>query len=113
MRVPHHGALCGYVGVGEDHPYFGKSYEDDDFDLDVHGGVTFADACDEGGRICHLARTGEPDKIWWFGFDCAHYQDLTPGMDSKIRSLIGDTYRDVEYVKSEIQSLASQLEKAV
>lgn len=34
------GALCGYVGVSEGHPAFGKDY--DSVAADVHGGLTFA-----------------------------------------------------------------------
>lgn len=43
------GNLCGYVGVGPDHPAFGKHY-DSLADIDVHGGLTFADSCHEPTR---------------------------------------------------------------
>ncbi len=93
------GAWCGYVGVPENHPAFGKQYgacllgcsEDDDcYDhsvehiASVHGGVTFADFCHEGPpetearRVCHVAFEGRPERVFWFGFDCAHWQDLHP-----------------------------------
>lgn len=57
------GALCGYVGVPDSHPYFevgysgctkkppcGESYCGHSPDVDVHGGLTFADHCHEASR---------------------------------------------------------------
>ena len=85
--------------------------------LDVHGGITFSEFCLEmradGHGICHVADPGEPEKVWWFGFDCAHLGDLCPaygdllgGRKSVMRE--GD-YRDVAYVQQEIAQLAKQL----
>jgi hypothetical protein len=68
-RTPHHGALCGYVGVPKSHPLHGKDY--DAPDVDVHGGLTYADACqaeDAEQGICHIAEGGEHEALWWFGF---------------------------------------------
>lgn len=102
------GALCGYVGVPEGHPSFGKAY--DDVDTDVHGGLNFASLCGEldeqnGHGICHVPAEGEPEKVWWFGFDCAHFQDLCPGYDADG----GGLYRNFSFVKRECASLAQQL----
>ena len=119
------GALCGYVGVGPDHPLHGKGYDDvNDPYPDVHGGLTYANACqgsDDLSRfICHRTQPGRPDPVWWFGFDCAHSMDVCPGMDARLRE-IGhepmrysgdgwrDTYRDVPYVIGQVTSLAAQL----
>lgn len=44
------GALCGYVGVPEGHPYFGLEYDSIPGDLHVHGGVTFTNSCYEPTR---------------------------------------------------------------
>ena len=62
------GALCGYVGVGRNHPLFGKDYNDCispekhegpvDYHyectpsgiLEAHGGITFADGCHTATR---------------------------------------------------------------
>lgn len=75
------GGLCGYVGVSEGHPYFGKEYGD--CRVDCHGGLTFSDFCadsdDPSKHICHIPGPGEPDRVWWLGFDCAHLYDYTPG----------------------------------
>jgi hypothetical protein len=60
--------------------------------------------------ICHIPQEGEADEVWWFGFDCAHAGDLTPAW--KVAGInVGDfeSYRDVGYVKKEIEQLAAQL----
>jgi hypothetical protein len=100
------GALCGYVGVSESHPHFGKDYSN--VDADVHGGLTFADRCSgEEHGICHVVQ-GEDPPTWWFGFDCAHFCDILP--DSRVYR-VGDehVYRDVAYVQEECRKLALQL----
>ena len=60
------GYRCGYVKVDPGHPWHGKGWGD--VDVEVHGGVTFAEAdmqCEKDG----------PDNGWWIGFDCAHSCD--------------------------------------
>lgn len=121
------GAWCGYVGLPQAHPDYLKPYED--VEVCVHGGLTFADRCSPdhdpqtGEGICHLPEPGEPDDVWWLGFDCGHAWDLQPGMleiigraglledrERLIRALIGSAiYRDMAFVRSECASLASQL----
>ena len=85
------GALCGYVGVPEGHPMFNVPYEN--VDVDVHGGLTYSRLRDDG--------------LWWLGFDCAHYDDIAPGMMQF--GLRDGTYKDFEYVKQEVTSLVAQL----
>ncbi len=110
------GALCGYVGVPSTHPLHGEDYEVPN--VAVHGGLTFAAACDEREtdgtkpQICHVPLPGRPGAVWWFGFDCAHVGDLTAcgrGSARRFPSLGGGTYRDLEYVRSECTDLAKQL----
>lgn len=111
------GALCGYAAVAKGHPLYGQSY--DGTDLSAHGGLTYADKC--AGNICHVPEPGEPDDVWWFGFDCNHAFDLAPGMRAHMRKIGAprsldpeyDVYRDLAYVKEEVESLAEQLAKAV
>lgn len=115
VRTPHSGHLCGYVGVAEGHPYFGKDY--DHAECEVHGGLTFADFCQEKSKehgICHIPGPGEPDRVWWLGFDCAHGGDASPARQS--RELLklyvrdsSDVYRTVAYVRGECAKLAAQL----
>lgn len=99
----YHGALCGYAAVESDHPWYGKDWEVPD--VDVHGGLTYADRCREDSPICHIPEPGETDDVWWFGFDCAHAFDLSPAH----RFDIEEVYRDINYVRAEVESLAKQL----
>jgi len=107
----HYGALCGYVGVPKEHPWYGKDYEDvnelieDEEDDYVHGGLTFSNIC--GEKICHEVEPGEDDDIWWLGFDCAHVFDRIPGMGREYESTGDCTYRDVAYVTAECEKLAA------
>lgn len=115
-----HGALCGYVGVAEGHPLYGKDYDEasDAADLTVHGGLTYAAPCEPGEPehgICHRPDEGEPDHVWWFGFDCAHGGDLAPRMNADLRGIGSlrdrswETYRTQGYVEAECADLARQL----
>jgi hypothetical protein len=63
-------------------------------------------------HICHTPSAGEPDDVWWFGFDCAHCGDLCPQF-KEYRTLPqqGDEYRDVSYVTKECEKLAEQLKE--
>lgn len=186
------GAWCGYVGLSEGHPFYGKEYstriplpagfserkmddrtpviamfceagKDDglvslELAIEVHGGLTFSDFCGdhdeaawerfkvraskwpaeaecypvgdaarmlqewagavedfavwkaraEATGICHIPAPGEPERVWWLGFDCAHSGDSSPGYDNKYGHDYG-AYRSVAYVKREVESLAKQL----
>lgn len=99
------GAWCGYVAVPPGHVDHGKGIND--IRVKVHGGVTYADAC--SGEICHVAKPGEPDDVWWVGFDCAHAYDMTPSMLKYGTVVPGTTYRDQAYVTGETKRLAEQL----
>lgn len=124
--------LCGYVAVPEAHSLHGKgcsdevdlpeSFKDRTYDkdrtpviamfcagdalkrgkvnielaLDVHGGVTFA------GEL-------RGEEGYWFGFDCAHSGDLSPGLSIEVGHMRGDIYRDIGYVRREVTGLAKQL----
>lgn len=122
------GALCGYVGVSADHPLFEKSYNfamgyDENWEsttgyrVEVHGGLTFDGFCVEDEKehgICHIVEPGEPDRVWWLGFDCSHSGDLAPSMTKMYREQglarsFSETYRDFAYVEQEVTDLASQL----
>ncbi len=104
------GHWCGYVAVAPSHPLHGKSYDDartaEGEYIEVHGGLTYADKCN--GHICHVAKPGEPDDVWWFGFDCAHAGDYSPKY-ARYGRTPGEDYRDVPYVQAETRRLADQL----
>jgi len=101
------GALCGYVAVTKEHPDYRKDYNEIDGEVRCHGGITYSDECSD--HICHVPEPGQPDDVWWFGFDCAHLSDFIPGHFMRgLRSASG-IYRNVAYVKDEVKSLAEQL----
>jgi len=143
QRNPILGVFNGYVGVPEGHAEFGM----DGCDLCVHGGVTLtgkipnitkvftAVAAVERAHI-KLAFDGKleyPEGFWWFGFDCAHGWDHTPGthallnkiakfgldLDSSPYNSKGGipideppptiSYKSVTYVRKECADLAIQL----
>ena len=109
------GSYVAYIKIPDEHPWnklvdkkrevgslereISVGYED--IPLDVHGGLTFAGFFEE------------ERNIWWFGFDCAHSQDFSPGIASMLRSSglpsPHETYRDLNYVKKECIGLASRL----
>jgi hypothetical protein len=98
------GNLCGYVGISKSHPMFEKDY--DSIDVTCHGGLTYASKCYH--NICHVVSENEDDNIWWLGFDCAHYNDLSPHLKMFNREGI---YRDFNYVENECTNLAKQLKE--
>lgn len=147
------GVWCGYVGVTEGHPWYQVEYdgcpisckeEDCDHRLDmvlrVHGGLTFSSSCQEVGpmekRICHVPGHGEPDNVWWFGFDCGHAFDFIPEFEvGEVPRLLGEqpdlpnlmaqlstgrdrfglpvAYRTLDYVREQCVALARQLADVV
>ena len=97
-----------------------------DLVIDVHGGLTYADRCQ--GNICHVPKPGEPDDVWWFGFDCGHAGDFAPAIDATLRTIGArdetpydhaaaiaaqdwhvEVYRTLDYVQAETNKLADQL----
>jgi len=110
VRHPRLGQLCGYVGITQGHRYFETPY--DDVDVDCHGGLTFSGFCQEFDKehgVCHVPALGEPDHVWWLGFDCAHAYDLLPGLLEAHIPYFEDIYRDLAYVQNECAQLARQL----
>jgi hypothetical protein len=107
------GHLCGYVGVPPGHPWHGIEADDIDPHPDVHGGLTYSEFCrpatDEGRGVCHLPGPGEPDDVWWLGFDCGHFMDSSPGLPSIPGYPAGGVYRDVAYVRAECARLAGHV----
>ena len=114
------GQLCGYVGVPATHLAHGQNHDEVPGDIDVHGGLTFSGGCrhpdDEAHGICHVPAPGEPDDVWWLGFDCGHASDLSPGLRATLASLgcnahWPEEYRTVDYVAAECARLAKQLQE--
>ena len=116
VRQQEAGHWCGYVGVPPGHPWHGK--RDVDIDARVHGGVTYGEPCD--GLVCHVPEPGEPEHLWWVGFDCSHAFDLRPRDEAVWRKLRGwrpsmltrCLYRDQAYVQVNVEELAEQAKEA-
>lgn len=111
------GTLSGYVAVPKEHPFFEKDY--DELPVSVHGGLTYGDTSLGG-----IEKDVFPDPLYWFGFDTAHGGDIWPYEPTyEIKgeqvapfaisnSWPGNTYKDFNYVKEQVISLADQLAKA-
>ena len=89
---------CGYVAVDNTHPWYKDDY-DEHYDINIHGGLTFA------GNIDDIAP--ESSNTWLFGFDAAHLGDKT-----KYSDYPGDTFKDVTYMENECNNLSLQLKEA-
>lgn len=114
IRGPASGSWCGYVGVPPGHPWHGAP--PDSVDIQVHGGLTYGDMC--RGDICHVPQPGQPHDVYWLGFDCAHWPDRMPAIEALFEGNGGPhmmemcTYKDEQYVREEILSLARQVAAA-
>ena len=98
--------LCGYVTVPDDHPFHGLSYDLASEHVYAYGGITYKD----GGK---------------FGFDCAHADDISPGVLLDLLRADGEdlptgvhlaesvckhgTYRTFEWVRTQTEQLAREL----
>lgn len=121
-RHPTMGHLCGYVGVPTDHPLYGVHYTSNsrylpssdpdnptsspEAEFEVHGGITYSG----DGRFL----IGVPPSLWWFGFDCAHSEDVSPNLPSSnlpLPTFSGrrPVYRDMAFVRKEAERLANQI----
>ncbi|HWC37767.1 MAG TPA: hypothetical protein VG476_04520 [Acidimicrobiales bacterium] len=107
VRSYYSGALCGYVAVAPGHPAYECHY--DAVPAEVHGGLTYSDHCRP--PICHIPEPGEPDDVWWLGFDCAHAYDFIPKEAAVLQREAHDW--DLAYVKSQVEDLAWQLRQMV
>lgn len=95
VLVTHMGHRCGYVGVPPGHPQYFAFYQDDELShIDVHGSLTYSDNSSE----YPIKNSG----LWWFGFDCAHYNDMTLWNSSGV-------HRSLEFCVAECESLALQI----
>ena len=106
------GALCGYVGLPLEHPWLGVEQSD----IQVHGGITFSERCKPGSAICHTPLPGEPRDVHWIGFDCAHARDVSPALLASFPDwsviIKNAVYRDLPYVRTEVERLAEQAKQA-
>ena len=94
---------CGYMAVPKDHPWYERNYND--ISVEVHGGLTYSNKCHD--VVCHMPKVDGEDDVMWFGFDCAHSHDLSPTGSDPVAAKY-KIYRDITYVKNEIENLVQQ-----
>ena len=129
LRFERMGHWLGYVGVREGHPAYGLDYYKSSFDIDDVLSGTAAKIAPIQQQINNipvgLTYSGTDDlrgkDWWWFGFDCAHSGEYSPGMDDgnlgpcalgmptgfEHPSVV--TYRDLNYVIGQCTELAAAL----
>lgn len=131
---------CGYVGVSQGHSLYGRGYGDPlpeitqeqvdsvelgdkspiliftatvnsdseskmrrslDILIECHGGLTYA----AGSETYPVS-----SDLWWFGFDCAHYNDQP--IEHGFRWLHHEgQVRDLPFVEAECESIARQIKE--
>lgn len=111
QRHPELKHLCGYVELPKEHKLYGETNVDNELllNLDVHGGVTYANKKKYYVTIKAMCFTID----FVVGFDCGHWTDYVPySLPWGMNKIIGDeTYKDIEYVTNECKKLAKQLKE--
>jgi hypothetical protein len=108
------GSLCGYVGVPEGHPWHGQQFREIHTGPDLHRELSYSHECQgdpNGKTVCHVAADGEPETLWWLGFNCAGAFDLSPQFLAPPISLSPRrrehmTYMPLAYVQAQCAVLA-------
>lgn len=110
------GHRCGYVAIPKEHRLYGVDYSSFDFDIEVHGGVTFSSG-DESYPVPH-------EGMWWVGYDCAHAWDRPSNEHLEQQRLkypdkpymwddrADGIHRELAYCERECEQLAAQLANA-
>ena len=103
-HTEHH---CGYAVLPPGHPDHGKPY--DDIDVNVHGGLTYAQPGDEHAEYDYPGKPGS----YTIGFDCSHYRDATHP-DGSFCGMPQDDdlpnhYWTEEEVAAEVEQMVDQL----
>jgi len=99
-KINQTGTPVGYVGLPQEHPDFGKHYDDIE-DVEVHGGLTFAGYWQD-----------QADDLWYVGFDCGHAWDMNPFLTSSDDAIPRYTSnKSLDYVEEETERLAEQMDK--
>lgn len=106
------GAWGGFVGVQNNHDFWGTDIRDIYNNLannlesgfDTHGGVYST------STEIPETKAGLPIGLWWFGIHFSHFYDFSPGVDLLTDWANGSLkYRNLEYAKQEVDYLAEQL----
>lgn len=103
IRNSKYGHLCGYVQLGDSHPWHGKNKKDKEIaDIDVHGGITY------GGHHLLITNSKSISHVWWLGFDAGHN-----GLDNfPFIGCDNGTYKNIAFMKAECEKLVRQCKEA-
>lgn len=109
VAIEDRGHRCGYVGVDNSHPYYGKDYTDVD-NIYVHGGLTYSTSKENSNYPIE-------SNLWWFGYDCAHWgdaKDLSMAINPailEVERMYPETgiVRTLAFCMNECRDLAEQL----
>jgi hypothetical protein len=106
------GWLCGYVGIPPTHPYYGKDLEDKELkEIYTDKKINFSEASqqiDDPRAVNHQLLPTDKN-YWWIGFDCCHYDDVFPRIIQFYNFSSDTSYKNIEYVKTQVEFLARQL----
>jgi hypothetical protein len=90
VRHPDFGHWCAYAGVPPGHPLHGVDRHSELVaGAPAHFSLNYSAACD-GWLVCHLARPGEAEPVWWFGMDFGHAFDLSPGPEYRLSQILAE-----------------------
>lgn len=111
LRNVHLGHWCGYVGLPPGHPWYDVTLDELPDEAYAHSDLTFAGRCMSDARpmrerVCHTPRAGEPDAVYWIGFDCANHQQLVPALSDRLYTR-DDVYVTADEVAAVCTCLAS------
>lgn len=90
--------LCGYVVIDKESQYY-ISDNYNDYDINCHGGLTFADPLPQFSIEFAI------------GFDCGHLGDLSNSFQIEDGKDHNKEYRNVDYVDQECKRIINQLMK--
>ena len=107
--VFHNFSRCGYIGLPKGHKLENRDYND--FDFDVHGGLTFGS---------NGLQFKDDTHDWYFGFDCMHFNDgadvrtmIENGASTQelfVARMFDGEIRTKEYVLEELKKLVTQID---
>lgn len=111
------GIWKGFVGIDSTHPFYGVIIEDllkkDDITeifFEVHGGITMA------GRLPAKYKEFAKD-YWWIGLEASHGADFMPLLQLDMsnpdmaKMLSNQVYKDLHFIRREVNKLANRLVK--
>ena len=89
--------LCGYASFRTKRSINKAQYRTALEHIDVHGGITYFEI--------------SPSRKVTIGFDCAHYNDLSPTLQMLEGKKDYQKYRTIAFVKKEIERMVDQIIK--